>query len=192
MAGAFHHHLHAGVAGALHEPAERMQLGELRGVGSVVQAARAQAVAERVGDVVLPHDGADLVEQVVHRVLLAVVDHPLRQQRAAARHDAGHPRCDQRQVLAQHAGVDGEVIDALLRLALDLLQDEVVAQIFDAPTEDHAVDRHRADRHRAVVDDGLAAFGQTAAGGEVHDGVGPIALCPAQFLHLFRRAAAHR
>jgi hypothetical protein len=59
------------------ELAHHVQLGELRRVGRVGEAARPQSVAERVGDVVLAHDGADLVEQLVHRVLLAVMDHPL-------------------------------------------------------------------------------------------------------------------
>ncbi len=86
--GPFDHRLHAGGARALHQLAERAQLGELRRVAGVGEAAGPQAVAERVGDVVLAHDGADLVEQLVHRVLLAVVDHPLGEQRAAARDDA--------------------------------------------------------------------------------------------------------
>ena len=73
------------------------------GVARVGEAARPEAVAERVGDVVLAHDRADLVEELEHRVLLAVVDHPLREQRAAARDDAGDARADQREVLAQHA-----------------------------------------------------------------------------------------
>src|SRR5947208_10069611 len=106
---------------ALHELAERAQLGQLGRVARVGEAAGAEPVAERVGDVVLAHDGADLVEELVHRVLPAVLDHPLGEQRAAARDDAGHARADQREVLVQHSGVDGDVVDALLSLACDLL-----------------------------------------------------------------------
>src|SRR5439155_503714 len=87
------------------------------GSDAVGEAAGAEAVSQGVGDVVLAHDRADLVEQLVHGVLAAVVEHPLGEQRAAARHDPGHARGDQRQVLAQHAGVDREVVDALPRLA---------------------------------------------------------------------------
>ena len=117
---------------------------------------------------------------------LPCCDHPLGEQRAAARDDAGDAVPDQRQVLAQHAGVDREVVDALLRLALDLLQDDVVAEILDAAADDHAVDRHRADRHRRVVDDRLPARGEVAAGREVHQRVGAVVLRPAQLLDLLR------
>jgi hypothetical protein len=59
----------------------------------------------------------------VHRVLPAVDDHPLGQQRAAAGDDADEAVARERQVLAQHAGVDREVVDALLRLVLERLED---------------------------------------------------------------------
>jgi hypothetical protein len=55
-----------------------------------------------------------------------VLDHPLRHQRAAARHDAGDAILHERQVLAQHARVDREVVDALLGLVLEDVE-EVVA-----------------------------------------------------------------
>jgi hypothetical protein len=84
-------------------------------------------------------------------------------------------------VLAQDAGVDGEVVDALLRLLLDLAQDDVVGQVLDPPADDHAVDGHGADRHRRVVDDRLPARRQRAAGGQVHDRVRAEALRPASF-----------
>jgi hypothetical protein len=42
------HHLHAGIARAVHELTQ-CAAGELGGIGRVVQAAGAQAVAERVG-----------------------------------------------------------------------------------------------------------------------------------------------
>jgi len=109
------HDLHALVAGAQDELAQGPQLGELRGVGRVRQAAGPEAVAERVGDIVLTHDGADLIEELVHRILLAVDDHPFGEQGSASRDDARDAGADQREMLAQHTGVDGEVIDALLR-----------------------------------------------------------------------------
>ena len=70
-------------------------------------------------DVVLAHDVADVVEQLVHRILLAVDQHPLGEQRAAPRDDADQPLAHILQVLAQHPGVDGEVVDALFRLVLE-------------------------------------------------------------------------
>jgi hypothetical protein len=190
VAGTLDHGLHARRPRALHELAERRELGELRGVARVGEAARAEPVAERVGDVVLAHDGADRVEELVHRILAAVVDHPLGEDRAAARDDAREARPDERQMPAQHPGVDGEVVDALLRLALDLPQDDVVSEVLDAPAEDHAVDRHGADGDRRVIDDRLAAGREVAARREVHQRVGAVALRPLELLDLGRRPLA--
>jgi len=69
----------------------RSLAGELRRVGSVGEAPRPQAVAQRIGHVVMAQDRADLVEHLVHRVLAPVMDHPLGQQTAASRDDARHP-----------------------------------------------------------------------------------------------------
>ncbi len=52
VARALDHHLHAVPPRALGEFAERLELGELRLVGRVGEAAGAQAVADREGDVV--------------------------------------------------------------------------------------------------------------------------------------------
>ena len=88
VARAFDHHLHAVLPSALGEFAERFELCELRRVRRVGEPARAQAVTDRERHVVAPQDLADVVPERVHRVLLAVRDHPLREQRAAARDDA--------------------------------------------------------------------------------------------------------
>ena len=53
------------------------------------------------------------------RFCLWCCGHPLRHDRAAAADDAGDALGNHRKVLDQHAGVDGEVVDALLRLLLD-------------------------------------------------------------------------
>ena len=119
----------------------------------------------RVGHVVRPHDLAQFVEVRVPRVLLVVGDHPLRHQRPAAADDAGHAVARQRDVLEQHAGVDGHVVDALLRLMLDHVEHLLrrqVGRVLDLL--DRLVDRHRADRHRRGVDDRLADAVDVAAG----------------------------
>ena len=84
VAGTFDHDLDALGPGALGQLAERLELGELRAVGRVGEAAGAQAVADRERDVVLAHHVADVVPDLVHQVLAVVVEHPLREQRAAA------------------------------------------------------------------------------------------------------------
>ena len=63
-----------------------------------------------------------VVEALVQRVLALVVDHPAREQPAAARDDAGHAVLAERQVLEPHAGVDRHVVDALARLRVDDLE----------------------------------------------------------------------
>ena len=100
MAGPLDHHLHVLRPGASGELAQRPQLGELGLVAGVGQAARAQAVAQAQGHVVAAGDVAEVVEALVERVLAPVVQHPLRQQAAAAADDAGDPSLRQRHVLA--------------------------------------------------------------------------------------------
>ncbi len=91
MARPFDHHLHAAPPGDLGQFAQGLQLGELRRVVGVGDAARPQAVAEAEGDVVGPHDLADVLEVVMEEALPVVGQAPLGHDRAAARDDAGHP-----------------------------------------------------------------------------------------------------
>ena len=62
---------------------------------------------------------ANLFDVFVEKILLLVVFHPMRHQRAATAHDAGNALAHQRHVLAKNAGVNGHVIDALLGLLFD-------------------------------------------------------------------------
>jgi len=91
---------------SLGQLAERVELGELRGVRGVRDRSRAKAVAQRDRHVVTAADLKDLLETVIERVLALVVDHPAREQPAAAGHDPGHPMLTERQVLESNAGVD--------------------------------------------------------------------------------------
>ena len=147
--------------------------------------ARPQPVAQRERHVVFAHDVADVVEAFVEEALLVVRQAPAGHDRAAAGDDAGDALGGQRHVAQPHAGMDGEVIDALLglldqrvledfpielrRIAVDLLQ--------------RLVDRHGADRHRRVAHDPAADVVNVTAGGEVHDRVGAPADRPDQLLH---------
>ena len=116
MARALDHDLAVVLPGLLGQLPERLELGELRRVVGVGDRARAQAVAQAEGDVVGPHDLADLVEVRVEEVLLMVRQAPLGHDRAAAADDAGDALGGQRDVAQQHAGVDREVVHALLGL----------------------------------------------------------------------------
>jgi hypothetical protein len=114
VAGALDHHLHALAPGALGELAERLELRELRGVARVGEAAGAQAVAERERSRRTWRMMSQMRPSARTWVLLAVDEHPLGQQRAAARDDADEALLHEREVRAAHARVDGEVVDALL------------------------------------------------------------------------------
>src|SRR5215471_1741633 len=83
-----------------------------------------------------------------------------------------------------HAGMDGEVVDALFALL-----DQRVLVHFPAELDGIAVyflkrliDRHGADRDRRVADDPFARCVDVAAGGEVHHRVGTPADRPHHFL----------
>ncbi len=112
---------------------------------------------------------------------------PLRHDRAAARHDAGDAIGGERHVSQPHAGVDGEIIDALFALL-----DQRVFVAFPVELDGIAVnflqrlvDRHSADRHRRIAQDPFARVVNIAAGGEVHHRVGAPADRPHHLLDFF-------
>ena len=186
MAGPFVHHLHVVLPGDRVSSPCVSQLGELRLVVGVGDRPGPQAVAERERDVVGAHDLADLAEVRVEEVLLVVGQAPLGDDRAAARHDAGHPPRGERDVAQQHAGVDGEVVHALLGLLDERVAVDLPGQLLGPPADllQRLVDRHRADRHRRVAQDPLARLVDVVAGGEVHHRVGAPERRPAQLLDL--------
>ena len=86
-----------------------------RSLASAIEPGRRPSPSEK-RHVVLAHDVADLVEALVEEALLVMRQAPLRHDRAAARDDAGDAVGGQRHVGEAHAGVDGEIVDALLAL----------------------------------------------------------------------------
>ena len=76
---------------------------------------------------------------------------PLGHDRSAARHDARHAAGGHRNVAKQHAGVDGEVVDALLALLDERVAIDLPRQIFRTAADffERLVNRHGADRHSA-------------------------------------------
>jgi hypothetical protein len=98
----------------------------------------------------------------------------------------------QRHVAEQHAGVDGEVVDALLGLFDQRVAENFPGQVFGLAVDlfQRLVDRHGADRHRAVADDPLARFVDVLAGGQVHHRVAAPADRPGHLLDLLLDAGA--
>ena len=110
----------------------------------------------------------------------------MRQDRAAPADDACDALRNQRQVLNQHAGVDGHVVDALRSLLFDYFKHDFGIQIFHPLyARDCFVNRHRANRHWRVAQNRLADFMYVAAGGKVHHGVGTIVNGCVQLLQFF-------
>ncbi|MNS74675.1 hypothetical protein D3C72_1081580 [compost metagenome] len=194
VARAFDHHLHVVLPGLGGQLAQRAQFAELGIVVGVGDAARTQAVAEAERHVVGLHDLADLVEVRVQEVFLVVRQAPLGHDRTAARDDAGDTVGGQRHVAQQHAGVDGEVVHALLGLLDQRVAEHLPGQVLGdaAGLVQRLVDRHRADRDRRVAQDPFAGFVDVLAGGQVHDGVGAPADRPHHLFHFLGQRRGHR
>ena len=86
----------------------------------------------------------------VQRILLVVVEHPSRQNTAAARNDSGNAVADEGQVLNQDASVDGLVVNALLSMFFDDVQKVIGSQVFDIAVDAFKclINRHRANGNR--------------------------------------------
>ena len=187
---AFDDGLHVVLPGDLGEFTQRLQLTQLGFVVGVVDRAGTQAVAEAEGDVVGFHDLADFLEVRVEEAFLVVRQAPLGHDRTAAADDAGHAVGGHRDVAQQHAGVDGEVIDALLGLLDQRVAEDFPGQVFGLAVNlfQRLIDRHRADRYGRVADDPLARFVDVVAGGQVHHRIAAPADRPGHFLDFFLNA----
>ncbi len=194
MARAFDHALHVMLPGDLGQFAEGFQLAELRGIVGIGDRSRTQAVAQREADVVGLHDFADFLEVGVEEILLVMRQAPLGHDRAAAADDAGHALGSQRHIAQQDAGMDGEVVHALLGLFDQGVAEQLPGQVFGNTVDlfQRLVDRHGADRHRRVADDPLARLVDVLAGGQVHHGVRTPADAPGQLGHFFLDGGAQR
>src|SRR6185312_8125353 len=89
MARPLDHHLAAMLPGDLGQLAQRLEFGELRPIICIRNGSWTKSIAQRKRDVILPHDLADLAEALIEEALLVMREAPFRQDRAAARDDAG-------------------------------------------------------------------------------------------------------
>src|SRR5580658_1991702 len=125
MSRALDHHLAVVPPGDLGQLSQGLKLGKLRGIVGIRDGTGPQTVAERETHIVAAADLADLLEVLVEEALAVMRQTPLRHDGAATRHDARDTVHRERHVRQAHAGVDGEVIHALL-----CLLDERVAEDF--------------------------------------------------------------
>ena len=118
---------------------------------------------------------------------------PLGHDRAAARHDAGHALRGQRNVAQQHAGVDREVVDALLGLLDQRVAVDLPRQVLGLAVDflERLVDRHGADRHRRIAHDPFARLVDVLAGRQVHHRVAAPADRPRHLLHFLADRRRH-
>ncbi len=103
-------------------------------------------------------------------------------------------RGGQRDEAQEDAGVDGEVIDALLGLLDEGVAEEFPGEVlgFAVHFLERLVDGHGADGHGRVAQDPFAGGVDVLAGGEVHDGVGAPLGGPAHLLDFLLDAATRR
>ncbi len=186
VAGTLDHHLAILGPGDLRQFAQRLQLGELRGIVGVGDGAGPQPVAQRERHVIGAADVADLLEMLVEEAFPVMVEAPLGHDRTAAADDAGDAIDGERNVGQPHAGMDGEIVDALLRLFDQRVAEHVPGEILGNAADlfQRLVERHGADRHRRIAQDPVADVVDVAAGGEVHHRVGAPAGCPDHLFHL--------
>src|SRR3984893_9791929 len=109
-------HLAVVLPGHARQLAEGLELGELRGIVGIGDGPRAQTVAEREAHVIRTADRTDFLEVFVQEALAVMRQAPLRHDRSAARDDAGDAPDRERDIGQPYAGVDGEVVHALLGL----------------------------------------------------------------------------
>ena len=173
--------------GALGQVALHFELGELRFVVRVGDGAGAEPVTNTEADVVGRHDVADIVPMFIQEALLVMGEAPFRHDGAAAADDAGHAPRGERDEAQQDAGVDGEVIDALLGLLDERVAEDFPSQVFGAAVHflKGLVDGDGADRHGRVADNPFARRVDVFAGAEVHHGVGAPFGGPTHFLNFF-------
>src|SRR2546430_17615946 len=94
--------------------------------------------------------------------------------RATAREGGDNAFSRERDIGQSYAGVDGEVIHALLGLLDERVAEDFPAELLGDPADllQRLVDRHGADRHRGVAQDPFADGVDVSPGREVHDRVG--------------------
>jgi len=136
---------------------EFAELGFVVGVGD---RAGTEAVADGEADVVGGHDVADVVPVGVEEVLLVMGEAPLGHDAAAAADDAGHARGRDGDEAEEDAGVDGEVIDALLGLLDEGVAEDLPGEVLGLAVHffERLVDGHGADRARGCCEGSIRGW----------------------------------
>ena len=188
VAGALDHHLDVLVPGPLGQGAQLDELGDLAGVGAVVQAAGAEGIPQADGHVELPEDVQHVVKILVEGVLVAGHLHPGKQQGAPPGDDVHLPLVPLEGLHrpAVQAGVDGHEVHPFLGVGPDHPQEvlggdlqQVLFQVADGVVHGDGAD-HSGGHFDELPAEGVGL----AIVGQVHDGLRPEAQGHADLVHL--------
>ncbi len=119
---------------------------------------------------------------------------PFRHDGTTARDNARHALGGHRHVCKPHARMDGEIINALLRLLNQRVTENFPGKVFRHTVHllQRLIDRHRANRHRRIANYPFARIVNIAAGGKVHHIVSAPARGPHHLVHFFRHRRRDR
>ena len=129
----------------------------------------------------------------VEEVLLVVREAPLGHDRATAGDDTGDATGGHRDVGQTDAGVDGEIVDALLGLLDEGIAEDLPGEVFGTAVDllEGLVNRHGTNGDRAVAQDPLAGLVDVLARGKIHERVASPLDGPAHLLDLFLDGRRH-
>ena len=194
VAGAFVHDLHPAIPGARGQFALHFKFPELRFVIGIGDGTGAQTVADGKAHVIGGHDLADLIPVSVEKILLVMREAPFGHDGPTATDDAGHAFGGEGNEAEEHAGMDGEVVDALFGLLDEGVAEDIPGEVLGlaACFFEGLIDGDRADGHRRVAQDPFARGVDVFSGGEVHHGVGAPFGRPAHFFDFFPDGRGHR
>ncbi len=83
MSRTFDHHLYILFPGPFGQRTQNAQFGKLRSIGGIMQATRAQTIAQRQGHVIAGADFQQTVKMGKEWIFLLMIQHPLRHQSPA-------------------------------------------------------------------------------------------------------------
>src|ERR1041385_1709056 len=109
----------------------------------------------------------------VEEILLMMRETPFGEDRAAARNDACNTLRRQRNMRQPNAGMNGEIVDALLALLHKRVAVDLPGEFFGHASDllKRLVDRNGADGNGRIADDPFADRMDVTARREVHHGV---------------------
>ena len=112
----------------------------------------------------------------------------------AARNDARHAVRGERHETQQHAGMNGEIIHALLGLFDERVAENFPGEVLGLAADffERLINRHGANRHGRISQNPFARRVNIFAGGQIHDRVRAPLGRPAHFFDFFLDAKTRR